>query len=126
MFKQLFIGLSLSAIAALSLAGCAGTGVPLGAAYADHGEYLAANAHYKAFATTRARRSGQAWGWAYSERTPQAAIDAALESCSSGRSSETTLGDCYIHSIGNRNVSALSGAELEDAIRQYKANPNIR
>lgn len=29
-----------------------------------------------------------------------------------------------LHSIGNRDVSGLTGAELEEAIRQYKANPN--
>lgn len=126
MHRQLVTGFSVWAIIAVSMAGCANTGVPLGAAYADYGEYLSIDAHYKAFATTRARNSGQSWGWAFAQRTPQAAIDAALESCGGGRSSETTLGSCVVHSIGNRDISTLSGDELQEAIRQYKANPNIR
>ena len=126
MYGTRIFQISFATLLMALLSGCGNTGIPLGAAYADHGEYLSINADYKAFATTRARNSGQTWGWAYSERTPQAAVEAALQACNSGRSAETTLGGCVVHSIGNRNVSALSGAELEEAIRQYKADPNAR
>lgn len=108
----------------LPFAACKSAGIPLSGAYSDHRTYLATNAHYKAFATTRARNSGQSWGWAYGERTPQEAIDAALSGCGHGRSTETTSGGCILHSLGNRDVSGLTGAELEDAIRAYKVDPN--
>lgn len=108
----------------LPISACSSAGVPLAGAYSDHQAYLVTNGHYKAFATTRARNSGQSWGWAFGERTPQQAIDAALSGCGQGRSMETTSGGCVLHSLGNRNVSGLSGAELEEAIRAYKANPD--
>lgn len=116
--------LMFSFLLLVPLTACASSSVPLRSAYSDYGEYLSTSTHYKAFATTRARRSGQAWGWAFGERTPQEAIDAALGGCDQGRGSETTSGRCILHSIGNRDVSGLTGAELEEAIRQYKANPN--
>lgn len=104
------------------LAACTSS-VPLGGAYSDYSEYLSTDVHYKAFATTRVRNHGQAWGWALGERTPQAAIDEAMNGCNAGRSPDTSSSGCILHSIGNREVSGLSETELEEAIRQYKTDP---
>ena len=115
----------LSALSLLLLAGCEGTGAPA-PSYYHYKEYLT-KPHYRAYVTTGVGSGSVSWSSSRYSSAEQA-VEVGLKSCSDFRSEsvewQTGTAECYLHSIGNINVSAMNEEQLKKAIDLYNNNPD--
>ncbi len=115
----------LSGLSLILLAGCEGTGSPV-PLYYHYKEYLK-QPHYRAYVTTGVGY-GSASSWTAAYLSAELAVDAGLKLCRELKSGELDLqiqtAECYLHSIGNINVSGMTGEKLKKAIELYQSNPD--
>ena len=116
----------LSVLSLLLLAGCEGTtGVPP-PSYYHHKEYLT-KPHYRVYITTGSGTYGAALSYSmYGFRSAEKAVEEGLKRCREYQAEELDLrtgtADCYVHSIGNIDVSGMTEEQLKKAIDLYKNN----
>ena len=68
------------------------------------------------------------WSWVWAQSNAESAVEAALRECRELQSEDvefqTGTADCYVHSIGNINVSGMTDEQLKKAIKLYQNNPD--
>ena len=122
----MILRLALSAVLLAVLSNCGPSQIN-SSMWPDYKAYQA-QSHFRSFAYAPGSRPGKAFkegviGSSSSEKSVQAAIDAAMASCEAKKAQTGTPLKCRYYAIGNIEVSGLTGRQLDRAIAVYAENP---